>query len=121
MDDIGPLVIELFNPDFKTATMVSDIINAYTTARYGKALARERDMRSVQIEKPKQISATRFIGEIGDLLVAPDTPARVVINERTGTVVIGQDVQVSTVAMTHGTLNVRVTDSPVASQAAPLS
>jgi flagellar P-ring protein precursor FlgI len=121
MDDIGPLVIELFNPDFKTATMVSDIINAYTTARYGKALARERDMRSVQIEKPKQISATRFIGEIGDLLVAPDTPARVVINERTGTVVIGQDVQVSTVAMTHGTLTVRVTETPVASQPAPLS
>jgi flagellar P-ring protein precursor FlgI len=121
LDDIGPLVIELFNPDFKTATMVSDIINAYTTARYGKPLARERDMRSIQITKPKQISATRFISELGDLLVNPDTPARVVINERTGTVVIGQDVQVSTVAMTHGTLTVRVTETPVASQPAAFS
>ena len=47
--------------------------------------------------------------------------ARVVVNERTGTVVIGQDVQISTVAMTHGTLTVRVTESPLVSQPNALS
>ncbi len=47
------------------------------------------------------------------MIVEPDTPARVVINERTGTVVIGRDVRISTVAVTHGNLTVRVTEPPV--------
>ena len=61
------------------------------------------------------------MSQIGELLVDPDTAARVVIDSRTGTVVIGQDVQISTVAVTHGTLNVRITETPQASQPAPLS
>jgi flagellar P-ring protein precursor FlgI len=73
------------------------------------------------LQRPPNVSTARFLAEIGDLLVNPDTPARVVINERTGTVVIGQDVQVSTVAMTHGTLTVKVTETPVASQPGPFS
>ena len=44
-------------------------------------------------------------------MVTPDTPARVVIDERTGTIVIGKDVQISTVAVTHGNLTVRITES----------
>ena len=67
------------------------------------------------------MSPTRFMAEIGDLLVEPDTPARVIIDERTGTVVIGQDVQISTVAVTHGSLTVRITETPVVSQPAPFS
>jgi flagellar P-ring protein FlgI len=51
----------------------------------------------------------------------PDTPARVVIDERTGTIVIGRDVQVSAVAVSHGNLTVRVTEMPKVSQPAPLS
>ena len=61
------------------------------------------------------------MAEIGDLTVEPDVPARVVIDERTGTVVIGEDVQISTVAVTHGSLTVRITESPQVSQPAPLS
>ena len=61
------------------------------------------------------------MAEIGELPVEPDTVARVVIDSRTGTVVIGQDVQISTVAVTHGTLSVRVNETPVASQPAPFS
>ena len=64
---------------------------------------------------------TRFIAEIGSLLVEPDTEARVIIDSRTGTIVIGQDVQISTVAVTHGNLTVRITETPVASQPAPFS
>ena len=55
------------------------------------------------------------------MLVEPDTAARVVVDARTGTVVIGQDVQISTVAVTHGTLNVRITETPQVSQPAPFS
>ena len=121
LDEIFPLVMDLYNPDFKTATMVSDAINAFAVKKYGKPYAQERDMRSIILDRPPQITTARWLAEIGDLLVNPDTPARVVISERTGTVVIGQDVQVSTVALSHGTLTVRVTEEPIASQPAPLS
>ena len=121
LDDVHPLVVDLYNPDFKTATEVSDAINAFAISQYGRPYARERDMRSIVVDRPPNISTTRWLAEIGDLLVNPDTPARVVISERTGTVVIGQDVQISTVALTHGALTVRVTEDPVASQPAPLS
>ena len=56
------------------------------------------------------------MAEIGDLRVEPDAPARVIIDERTGTVVIGEDVQISTVAVTHGSLTVRITETPQVSQ-----
>jgi flagellar P-ring protein FlgI len=119
--DIHSLVLELYNPDFATATDMADAINAYGLVKYGKPLAHERDLRSVAIDKPPDISTTRFLAEIGELPVNPDAPARVVVNERTGTVVIGQNVQISTVAMTHGNLTVRVTETPDVSQPAPFS
>jgi flagellar P-ring protein precursor FlgI len=58
---------------------------------------------------------------IGELLIEPDTAARVVVDARSGTVVIGQDVQISTVAVTYGTLNVKISETPVVSQPGPLS
>ncbi len=84
-------------------------------------LAKERDLRSVELRLPPNVSTTRFIAEIEGLAVQPDTPARVVVDERTGTVVIGSNVQISTVAVTHGNLIVRVTEQPYASQPSPLS
>ncbi|MBN8995452.1 MAG: flagellar basal body P-ring protein FlgI [Rhizobiales bacterium] len=121
LNDLGPLVIELYNPDFMTATLIADAVNAFTQSRYGMSLAKERDMRTVVLQRPQSVSATRFLAEIGELPVTPDTAAKVVINEKTGTVVIGQDVQISTVALTHGNLTIRVTETPVASQPPPFS
>jgi flagellar P-ring protein precursor FlgI len=118
---VGPLMLELVNPDFRTATVIADTINAYTLRVYGEALALERDMRSVVIKRPPRVTATRFIADIGDLFVEPDAPARVVVDQRTGTVVIGKDVQISTVALTHGNLTVRVTEQPQVSQPQPFS
>ncbi|PLW75490.1 flagellar basal body P-ring protein FlgI [Cohaesibacter celericrescens] len=114
-------VLQLSNPDFKTAVRVADAINAFSRARYGVKLAKERDFRSVILRKPSNITPTRFIAEIEGLAVQPDTPARVVVDERTGTVVIGSQVQISTVAVTHGNLVVRITEQPVASQPQPFS
>ena len=51
----------------------------------------------------------------------PDTPARVIVDERTGTVVIGRNVQISTVAVTHGNLTVRITEAPIVSQPSPFA
>jgi len=115
------IVLELRNPDFRTAVNVSRAINKYSRKKFGKEVARERDLRTIFLKKPKNISVSRFIAEFGALRVQPDTPARVVIDERTGTVVIGSEVKISTVAATHGNLTVRVTESPQVSQPAPFS
>jgi flagellar P-ring protein precursor FlgI len=116
------LILELRNPDFATAVRVADAINAYSVARYGGVRpALERDLRTVTLVKPKTVGAARFIAEIGSLPIQPDSPARVVVDERTGTIVIGNDVRISTVAVAHGNLTVRVTETPQVSQPNPFS
>jgi flagellar P-ring protein precursor FlgI len=122
----GPLdelrmFLELRNPDYATAMRIIDAINAFSRRAYRRAIAFERDARSVELFRPADVSAPRLMAEIGNILIDPDTAARVVIDSRTGTVVIGQDVQISTVAVTHGTLNVRITETPQVLQPAPLS
>ncbi|MDD7909015.1 MULTISPECIES: flagellar basal body P-ring protein FlgI [Pseudovibrio] len=119
--NLQKLVFELKNPDFKTAVRVADAINAFTTTRYGRKLAKENDYRSIEVQRPNGLSAVRFISQIESLLVQPDTPARVVVDERTGTVVIGQNVTISTVAVTHGNLTVRVSEQPEVSQPNPFA
>ncbi|MFN4168874.1 MAG: flagellar basal body P-ring protein FlgI [Pannonibacter phragmitetus] len=117
--NIPGLVLELSNPDFRTAVRVADAINRYTKTTYGVSSARERDHRSIDLTPPAKVSLTRFMAEIEGLMVQPDQSARVVIDERTGTVVIGRDVQISTVAVTHGNLTVRITEAPEVSQPQP--
>ncbi|WP_114943968.1 flagellar basal body P-ring protein FlgI [Microvirga calopogonii] len=118
---MGPLAFELKNPDYKTATLITDAINLYAQERYGVRVASPRDFRTVLLQKPKNVAATRFIAELGDLEIRPDTPARIVVDQRTGTVVIGKNVQISTVAITHGALTIRVTETPEVSQPDPFS
>lgn len=115
------MTIELRNPDYATAVRVADAINSFAIHRWGNPVAREEDFRTIRLQRPADISPTRFIAEIGELTVMPDQPARVVIDERTGTVVIGKDVQISTVALTHGNLTVRISEMPSVSQPAPFS
>jgi flagellar P-ring protein precursor FlgI len=115
------MVLELRNPDFNTAVKLADAVNAYTHQRYGVRVAREDDLRTVTLQRPFYLGAARFMAEIGELPVVADVPARVVIDERTGTIVIGKDVQVSTVAVAHGNLTVRVTETPKVSQPGPVS
>ncbi|WP_020084276.1 flagellar basal body P-ring protein FlgI [Hyphomicrobium zavarzinii] len=121
LDDEGTLVLELRNPDFSTAVRIADAINDYTTHKYGKRTAREQDLRSVALERPYNVNAARFLAEIGELFTHADGPARVVIDERTGTVVIGRDVQIATVAVSHGSLTVRITEGAKVSQPEPFS
>lgn len=113
--------LQLHNPDFKTAALIADAINAFTSLRYGNAMATERDLGSVVVKRPANVQAARFLAEIGDLKVEPDEPARVVVDQRTGTIVIGSNVRISTVAVAHGNLTVRVTEQPQVSQPAPFS
>lgn len=130
LTDLPSFVVELNNPDFATAARVADAINA----RFGKAsfdygklggpdrpVAVPRDLRSVSVLRPPNLSPARFLAILGDLPVETDAPARVVVDQRSGTVVIGRNVKISTVAVTQGTLTVRVTETPEVSQPAPFS
>jgi flagellar P-ring protein FlgI len=119
--DGGVLVLELRNPDFKTSVRIADAINYYARIRFHRRVAYEQDFRTVTLFRPPEIGVARFMAEVGDLMIEPDMVARVVLDARTGTIVIGQDVQISTVAVTHGTLSVRITETPKASQPAPFS
>lgn len=121
LDDERVLVLELRNPDFATAVHITDTINAFAAERYGRRVARERDLRTVMLERPRNVTAARFLGEIGQLYTEADSPARVVIDERTGTVVIGREVRIATVAVSHGSLTVRITEGAQVSQPEPFS
>jgi flagellar P-ring protein FlgI len=114
-------MLELKNPDYATAVRIVDAINAYSLGRFRARAAYEVDSRTVELFRPRSVSFARFMAEIGELQVRPDTAARVVLDARTGTVVVGQDVQISTVAVTYGTLTVRVNEQPQVSQPNPFS
>ena len=115
------IVFELHNPDFNTAVQVADVINIMAKQRFRMPIARELDNRRVLVRLPAQMPASRIIAEVGNVRVTPDTSARVVIDERTGTIIVGRDVQITPVAVSHGSLNIRVTETPVVSQPAPFS
>ncbi len=121
LKDSQIVTLQLRNADFTTAVKVTDVINGYAASRFGKRVAAEQDARTVTIRKPDKISAARFIAELENLIVETDMPAKVVVDEKTGTIVIGQDVKISRVAVSYGKLTVRISEMPEVSQPAPFS
>ncbi len=119
--DSAELVLQLRNPDFSTSVGMADAINRYAAAQYGSPIAESRDSQSVHIAKPRTADLARLMAEIENLVVETDVPARVVINERTGTIVIGQDVRIAPVAVSYGTLTVQVNEMPQVVQPEPFS
>lgn len=104
--------------NISTAARIAEAINAV----YPGA-AKAVSTRSVEVFPPpsKLDNLGVFLAEIGDLKVIPDSPARVVINARTGTIVIGKNVKLSQVAIAHGNLAIITREEPVVSQPAPFS
>lgn len=115
------LVLQLRNPDFSTAVGMADTINAYAKAKFGGPIAEARDSQEVTVAKPKQVDLARLMADVESLMVETDTPAKVVVNERTGTIVIGADVKIAKVAVSYGTLTVQVTETPQVIQPNPFS
>jgi len=115
------LSLKIRNADFGTAAAVADIINTFAASAYGGPIAQEIDVRTVTLKRPKAVTATRLMAQIGNLVVEAQTPARIVIDEKTGTIVIGDDVRVSPVAIAQGNITIRVTETPVVVQPEPLS
>ena len=111
------LRLALRNPDFTTARRVAEAVNAYIGAPIATAL----DSATVRIVRPTNFSMTSLITEIEGLVVEPDQPARIVIDEASGVIVMGEDVQVSTVAIAQGNLTIQISEQPAVSQPAPFS
>lgn len=113
------LELALNQPDFTTAVRVADTINE----RVGSKVANAPDSGSVKIRIPKGYSnkIATLIAELEILEIQPDVAARVVVNERTGTVVMGEHVRVSTVAVAHGNLSIQIDQTYQVSQPNALS
>lgn len=111
--------LALKNPDFTTAERIASTIN---TAQ-GTPVARMLDPTTVQLDLPSgyRYGMAQFISEIERLPVAVDQPARIVVDEASGTIVMGADVKVSRVAIAQGNLTIRVTEMPQVSQPNPFS
>ena len=115
----GTLTFALNDPDFTTANRVVQAINAHLGALCAKAV----DSGSITVDVPVafQKAVPELLAQIETLSVATDIVARVVINERTGTVVVGGNVRLSPAAVAHGNLSVRITTRYDVSQPLPYS
>jgi len=113
------LLLTLNTPDFTTATRMAEAINAGAGGISAQAL----DGSSVAVNVPTHpAQRVAFVARIENLELDPgDAAAKVIVNSRTGTIVIGQHVQVTAAAVTHGSLTVTISNNPIISQPPPLS
>jgi flagellar P-ring protein precursor FlgI len=110
----GKLTFVLSDPDFTTADRIASALSA----ELGSGVARALDASGVEIrvDEAERAELVRFVARLESVQVAPDRRARVVVNERSGTVVAGGDVRISRVAISHGDLKVSIRELNSASQ-----
>ena len=115
----GQLQYQLDTADFTTANNITDVINKI----YGEDTAFPTDSGTITITIPEQFRGrvVQFVSGIEGIDVKPDSTARVVINERTGTIVMGKDVKLSTVAVSHGNLSLIINERADVSQPNPFA
>ena len=114
--------LQLRQADFTTSARVAEAVNGKFAAG-GAPVAQAENSGAVRVTIPMAYASRRieFLAELEKLSIETDMVARVVINERTGTIVIGKDVTISPVAILHGNLTVEIQTAYVVSQPAPLS
>jgi flagellar P-ring protein precursor FlgI len=117
--ELRTLRLSLRNPDLTTAQRVAGAINTFL----GQPAAMADNPTTVQLSVPSAYTGNvvNLLTDIEQLRVEPDLPARVVIDEGSGIIVMGQDVRVSKVAIAQGNLTISVTETPQVSQPAPFS
>jgi len=113
------LTLALKTPDFTTASRVAQAINR---AFYNQ-LARTENAGSIRVTVPENYrgNAVQFVTMIESLGVTPDMVSKVVVNERTGTVIMGENVRIATIAIAHGNLSIQINESQDVSQPLPFS
>jgi flagellar P-ring protein precursor FlgI len=114
--NMNQLRMTLRNPDFTTARRIADVINM----RYpGAAMAENPSIVAIRPVSGQDMMS--FVAQVENLSVEPDAPAKVVIDEVAGVIVMGESVRVSTVAIQQGNLTITVQETPMVSQPAPFS
>ena len=116
---LGRLRLSLRNADFTTAKRIAIAVNDYI----GAPVAEPLDPSTVQLTLPQKFpqNLVAMLTEIEQLQVEPDQAAKIIIDERSGVIVIGRDVRVSTVAVAQGNLTVTVSEAPQVSQPQPFA
>lgn len=111
--------LALREPDFTTAGRIETAINT----EFNRAVAIMRDSGTVElnIEATRAASTAHAIRRIENILVEPETKARVVVDQRSGTIVMGQEVRISRVAVSQGNLTLTVEEAPIAVQPNPFA
>ena len=119
MSHMESVKVSLRNPDFTTARRTAQAINAFL----GTEIARPTDPGTVQVVVPPDYrgNVVGLLTDIEQLRVEPDEVAKVVIDEASGTIVMGENVRISTVAIAQGQLTIRITETPQVSQPSPFS
>ncbi|MAP96539.1 MAG: flagellar biosynthesis protein FlgA [Ponticaulis sp.] len=111
------LRLALRNSDFTTANRIARTINAYM----GVDIAVVTDPGTVRLVCPPNYDMTSLLTEIEGLVVEPDQAAKIIIDEASGVIVMGENVRVSTVAIAQGNLTIQISEQPAISQPAPFS
>lgn len=116
---LASLRLALRTPDFTTALRVEQAINR----EYGRAVARMLDAGTVEvsIERTRAVSSAHALSQIENIRVIPERRARVVVDQRSGTIVMGEDVRISRVAVAQGGLTLRIEEAPIAVQPNPFA
>ncbi len=117
--DKTTLSLTLPKPDFTNAARVAETINA----AFKGSVARTLDAGTIEVEVPQAYSGktVELVAMIEQLDVTPDKSSKVVFNERTGTVVIGENVKIATVAIAHGNLSIEIKETADVSQPMPFA
>ena len=116
LDSMPTMRLTLRNPDFTTSHRIAEVINA----RYpGSALAENPTI--VAIKPAPGLDMMGMVTQVENLAVDPDAPAKVVIDEVAGVIVMGENVRISTVAIQQGNLTITVRETPAVSQPSPFS
>ena len=119
----GKLRLQLRHADFTTAARIAEAINKKFAEGNSAPVARAENSAVVAVQAPARYAdrLAEFLAEMENLTVEADRPAKVVINERTGTIVMGKEVRISPVAIMHGSLTVEIQTAFAVSQPPPLS
>jgi flagellar P-ring protein precursor FlgI len=119
LNRLTTLRLALRNPDLTTAKRIAGAVNDFIGADAAETI----DRATVSLTVPAKFhgNIVALLAEIEPLQVEPDQPAKVVIDERSGIIVLGRDVRVATVAVAQGNLTVTISEAPMVSQPAPFS
>ena len=119
MANMESVTLSLRNPDFTTARRIAQAINAFL----GTAAARPSDPTTVHVEVPDSYrgNVVNLLTDIEQLRVEPDQLARVIIDEQSGIIVMGENVRISTIAIAQGSLTIRITETEQVSQPGPFA